>query len=48
MRWKNLLTALKDSRAKHQTIMEEAAKDPVLERALDQDIIRRWLDSLPG
>jgi tetratricopeptide (TPR) repeat protein len=45
-RWKNVLTALKDSRATRTKILLEAEQDPVLERALDEEIIRRWLETL--
>ena len=47
-RWKNVLTALKDSGAGREAILREAAEDKALEDALKEDIIRRWFEGLPG
>lgn len=46
-RWKQALTALKDSGARYLDIQLEAEQDDALRRALDEDIIRRWLEGLP-
>ena len=46
-RWKQALTALKDSGARYLHIQLEAEQDDALRRALDEDIIRRWLEGLP-
>ena len=46
-RWKSVLTALRDSGARRTSILQEAEQDPALKLALDEEIIRRWLEGLP-
>lgn len=46
-RWNQTLAALKDSGARYLDIQLEAEQDDALRRALDEDIIRRWLEGLP-
>ena len=46
-RWKNVLAALRDSVAGRDAILREAEEDQALKKALDEDSIKRWFDSLP-